>query len=146
MSGKPLIEFFNFFLLTKGINQMKLNVMFIIAAIVLILTSIMSIFAPPALVGTDTSAVFSTKILGVISLSLGVMAWLVRNAEPSKTRNSVVLGYTLLFALWAVVSMYGLFLIDMPSHTISWVPALIQALLAIGFLVAGKAGKSESAG
>jgi hypothetical protein len=72
------------------------------------------------------------------------MAWLVRNAEPSKTRDSVVLGYTLLFALWAAVSVYGSFLIDMPSHTISWGPALIQALIAIGFIVAGRAGMVKS--
>jgi hypothetical protein len=124
---------------------MKLNVMFTIAAIVLILMGIVSFFAPLALTGTGPSAAFSAKILGVVSLSLGVMAWLVRNAEPSKTRDSVVLGYTLLFALWAAVSVYGSFLVDMPTHTISWGPALIQALLAIGFFAAGRAGMSRSA-
>lgn len=124
---------------------MKLNVLFTIAAIVLILLGIVSFFAPPALTGTDPSAAFSAKILGVVSLSLGVMAWLVRNAEPSKTRDSVVLGYTLLFALWAAVSVYGSFLVDMPTHTISWGPALIQALLAIGLFMAGRANMSTSA-
>jgi len=124
---------------------MKLNVMFTITAIVLILLGLLSFFAPPALAGTDPTAGFSAKILGVIGLSLGVMAWLVRNDEASKTRDSVVLGYTLLFALWAAVSLYGVFLVDMPSHTISWGPALIQALLAIGFFMAGKASMSKSA-
>ena len=123
---------------------MKLNVLFTIAAIVLILLGILSFFAPPALAGTDPSAAFSAKIIGVVSLSLGVMAWLVRNAEPSKTRDSVVLGYTLLFALWAVVSVYGSFLVDMPAHNISWGPALIQALLAIGFFMAGRASMSTN--
>jgi hypothetical protein len=125
---------------------MKLNVMFTIAAIVMVLFAILSFFAPPALAGTDPSATFSAKIIGVVLLSLGVMAWLVRNDGPSKTRDSVVLGYTLLFALWAAVSVYGSFLVDMPSHTISWGPALIQALLAIGFFVAGRASMSKSAG
>ena len=78
---------------------MKLNVMFTIAAIVLILMGLFSFFAPPALAGTDATAAFSAKINGVVSLSLGVMAWLVRNDRPSKTRDSVVLGYTLLFVL-----------------------------------------------
>ena len=123
---------------------MKLNVMFTIAAIVLILMGLLSFFAPPALRGTDLSAAFSTKIVGVISLSLGVMAWLLRNAEASKTRDSVVLGYTLLFALWAAVSLYGVFLVDMPAHNISWGPALIQALLAIGFFMAGRASMSTN--
>jgi hypothetical protein len=123
---------------------MKLNVMFTIAAIVLILFGLLSFFAPPALTGTDVTAAFSAKINGVVLLSLGVMAWLVRNDGPSKTRDSVVLGYTLLFALWAAVSLYGVFLVDMPTHTISWGPALIQALLAVGFFVSGRASMSTS--
>ena len=123
---------------------MKLNVMFTIAAIVLILMGLFSFFAPPALAGTDATAAFSAKINGVVSLSLGVMAWLVRNDRPSKTRDSVVLGYTLLFVLWAAVSVYGSFLVDMPSHNISWGPALIQVLIAIGFFIAGRANMSTS--
>ena len=124
---------------------MKLNVIFTITAIVMILMGLLSFFAPPALAGTDATAAFSAKINGVVLLALGVLAWLVRNAEPSKTRDSVVLSYTLLFALWAAVSVYGSFLVDMPSHTISWIPALIQALLAIGFFMAGRANMSTSA-
>jgi hypothetical protein len=124
---------------------MKLNVMFTIAAIVLILFGLLSFFAPPALRGTDPSAAFSAKINGVVLLSLGVLAWLVRNDGASKTRDSVVLGYTLLFILWMGVSIYGSFLVDMPSHNISWGPALIQALLAVGFFMAGKASMSKSA-
>ena len=124
---------------------MKLNVMFTIAAIVLILLGIVSFFAPPALAGTDPSAAFSAKIIGVVLLALAVLAWLVRNDGPSKTRDSVVLGYTLLFALWAAVSVYGIFLVDMPTHNISWGPALVQALLAIGFYMAGRASMSTTA-
>jgi len=117
---------------------MKLNTMFTIAAIVLALFGLLSFFAPPSLTGTDPSMAFSGKIMGVVFLSLGVLAWLVRNDGSSKTRDSVVLGYTLLFALWACVSTYGIFLVDMPSHNISWGPALIQAL-------AGRASMSQSA-
>jgi len=88
--------------------------------------------------------VMSLRFGGVGFLALGVIAWLVRNAEASKTRDSVVLGYTFLFALWAVVGVYGSFL-DMPTHSISWLPALIQALLAVGFVVAGRSSMSKSA-
>jgi hypothetical protein len=123
---------------------MKLNVMFTIAAIVLILFGLLSFFAPPTLAGFDPTAAFSVKINGVILLALGVLAWLVRNDGPSKTRDSVVLGYTLLFALWMCVSIYGIFLVDMPSHNISWIPALIQVLITVGFFMAGKASMSAS--
>lgn len=122
---------------------MKLSVVFTIAAIFLILTGLGSIVGGPAMLGTtDVTAGFESKLGGVSWLVLGVMAWLVRNAEASKTRDSVVLGYTLLFALWAVVSVYGYFLVDMPTHNISWVPALIQALLAAGFFMAGRSSMS----
>ena len=124
---------------------MKLNVMFTIAAIVMVLMGLLSFFAPAALRGTDPSTAFSSKIIGVILLALGVLAWLVRNDGSSKTRDSVVLGYTLLFALWAAVSVYGSFLVDMPTHNISWGPALIQALLAFGFFMAGRSSMSNSA-
>ena len=124
---------------------MKINVMFTVAAILLILVGILSLFAPPAMLGaTDAVAAFEGKLGGVAWFALGVMAWLVRNAEASKTRDSVVLSYTILFALWAVVSVYGSFL-DMPNANISWIPALIQALLAVGFFMAGKASMSASA-
>jgi hypothetical protein len=129
---------------TKGEYQMKLNVMFTIAAVVLILLGIVSLFAGPALLQTtDVTAAFESKIAGATYLSFGVMAWLLRNAEASKTRDSVVLGYTLLFALWTLVSLYGSFLVDMPSHGISWAPALIQALLAVGFFMAGRSSMSK---
>jgi len=118
--------------------------MFVIAAVVLVLLGLVSFFAPSALVGTDATAAFSAKVSGAVLFSLGVMAWLLRNAEPSKTRDSVVVGFILLFALWAIVSLYGVFLTALPTHSISWIPALIQALLAIGFFVAGRPGMSTA--
>ena len=125
---------------------MKLNVMFTIAAVFLILIGILSFVsqAVPALGVTDTSAAFSSMVIGVMAVSFAVIAWLVRNADASKTRDSLVLGFTLLFALWALVSIYGTF-IDMPSNNISWVIGLIQGLIAVGFFMAGKASMSKNA-
>jgi hypothetical protein len=123
---------------------MKLNIVFTIAAILLIFMSVMAFFTPPALAGTtDVAKSFDNKISGVLLVSLGIIAWLVRNAEASKTRDSVVLGYTILFTLWAVVSVYGSFL-DMPYANISWIIGLIQALVAVGFFIAGKASMSKA--
>ena len=124
---------------------MKLNVMFTVAAILMILVGLLSLFGPSTLVGTNSSAGFKAKVGGALALAFGVMAWLVRNDGPSKTRDSVVMGYTLLFVIWAAVSAYGIFLVDMPNHNISWVAALIQALLAIGFFMTGRASMSTSA-
>src|SRR3972149_6087062 len=126
---------------------MKLNVMFVIAAIVLILLSLLSLLAPvaPAAFGAfDAAQYFSIMVGAVAWLSLGVIAWLVRNAEASKTRDALVLGYTLLFAVWAIISLIGQFgtFGALPGHNASWVIALIQALIAVGFLIAGRASMS----
>ena len=130
---------------------MKLNVMFIIAAIVLVLLSLLSLLAPvaPGALGVVGAAQYFSIMVGAVGwLSLGVVAWLVRNAEASKTRDSLVLGYTLLFGLWAVVSLIGQFgqFAALPAHNASWVVALIQALIAVGFFVAGRSSMSKSAG
>jgi len=126
---------------------MKLNVMFIIAAIVLILLSLLSLLAPaaPAMFGVIDAAQYFAILVGAVGwLSLGVIAWLVRNAQASKTRDALVLGYTLLFAVWAIISLIGQFgqFGALPGHNASWVIALIQALIAVGFFIAGRASMS----
>ena len=129
---------------------MKLDVMFTIAAIVLVLLSLLSLLTPaaPAAFGVIDAAQYFSIMVGAVGwLSLGVIAWLVRNAEASKTRDVLVLGYTLLFGLWAVVSLIGQFgqFGALPAHDASWVIALIQALIAVGFFVAGRSSMMKSA-
>ncbi len=130
---------------------MKLNVMFVIAAIVLLFISLTTLLAPlaPGTFGVFDAAQYFSIMVGAVGwLSLGVIAWMVRNAEASKTRDALVLGYTLLFGLWAVVSLIGQFgqFAALPAHSASWVFALIQALIAVGFFMAGRSSMSKSAG
>ena len=84
----------------------------------------------------------SMRFLGVAYIGHGLIAWLMRNAEPSKARNSVTLGLAVFFALHALTSLYGQFT-DMSVST-HWVMASVQALIAVGFFVAGKASMSVS--
>ena len=126
---------------------MRLNVMFIIAAVYLLLVAVAAFLAPlaPAMMGEiDAQTHFNLMIAAVSWLSLAVIAWLVRNAEASKTRNTVVLGYTLLFALWAVVSLYGQLAIPALAERASWVQALIQGLIAVGFFVSSRSSRTQS--
>ena len=84
----------------------------------------------------------------VLLVWLGIFLRSQRGPIPNftfeDTLTQIGLGYTFLFALWAVVSLYGQFL-DMPTHTFSWVAALIQALIAVGFFVADRSSMSKSA-
>jgi hypothetical protein len=126
---------------------MKLNVMFIIAAIVMIIIGLAQLLAPAAMVaaaGIETSLssayLMTIRFAGVELLGLGLIAWLVRNAEASRTRDRVTLGITVYFGLHALTSLYGQFTDTTTSA--HWVVATIQALIAVGFLMAGRASMS----
>ncbi|MBI3164773.1 MAG: hypothetical protein HYZ24_08825 [Chloroflexi bacterium] len=124
---------------------MKLNVMFIIAALYGIIGGVSSLLAPgagagDAVINDSGFAFMSMRFLGVAYIGLGLIAWLVRNAEPSKARDGVTLGLTVFFALHALTSLYGQFTdTSVPNH---WVMATVQALIAVGFFVAGRASMS----
>lgn len=124
---------------------MKLNVMFTGAAFFLTLIGILSLLAPafPALAETDANGNFGIMGGGASTLSLGIIAWLVRNVEASKMRDSVVLGYTILFALFALVSFYGQFFVEGGDG--SWVNGLVWILFTVAFFMAGKSSMSKSA-
>jgi hypothetical protein len=129
-------------------NKMKLNlkVMLIIAAIYHIGNGLLGLLLPPMGVTIDASTpmflVMTMKFWGVASLALGVIAWLVRNAEPSKTRDAVVLGMTFFFVLEAPVSAYGYF-VDPGSPHLAF--ALLEGLIAVGFIIVGRSSMSKNA-
>ena len=126
---------------------MKLNVMFIIAAIYGLVVGLPSIVAPEAMASMahqefPASTLMVFRFLGCAELGLGLIAFLVRNAEASKTRDGVVLGFTIYFALHALTSLYGQF--TDTSMSMHWVMATIQGLIAIGFFVAGRASMAKA--
>jgi len=127
---------------------MKLNVMFIIAAVYGFVIGLGALLAPEAMATAGglpaSSAMFmSVRFLGVANIGLALIAWLVRNTEASKTRDGVTLGFTIFFALHALTSLYGQF--TDTSTSLHWVMATLQGLIAVGFFMAGKASMSTSA-
>jgi hypothetical protein len=129
---------------------MKLNVVFTIAAVLLVILGLASLFAPAAMVATvssggaaSTGYLMTIRFGGVEMLGLGLIAWLVRNSDASKARDGVTLGFTIYFALHALTSLYGQFTDTTTSA--HWVAATIQALIAVGFFMAGRANMSKSA-
>ena len=95
---------------------MKLNVVFTIAALLLVILGLASLFAPAVMVeaagiGASLSSgyLMTIRFGGVEMLGLGLIAWLVRNTDASKARDGVTLGFTIYFALHAFTSLYGQF-------------------------------------
>jgi hypothetical protein len=128
---------------------MKLNVMFTIAAVygfliglpALLLTRAMA--AAGGMADASSGVLMTMRFVGVEALGIGLIAWLVRNADASKARDGVTLGITIYFALHALTSLYGQF--TDTSTSLHWVMATVQALLAVGFFMAGRASMSTSA-
>ena len=129
---------------------MKLNVVFTIAGVLMIVLGLAALLFPAAMMASvsnvgvvSTGYLMSLRFGGVEMLGLGLIAWLVRNADASKARDGVTLGFTIYFALHALTSLYGQFTDTTTSA--HWVAATIQALLAIGFFMAGRVSMSTSA-
>ena len=134
---------------------MKLNVMFAIAAVFLILVGISNLlsYAVPVIKSmngiTDISTYYVYLILGTAQLVFGVVAWSVRNDLVSKTRTTLAYGYASLFTLWAIVEVIGNMgeFSSIPGHNNSlWLFVVIFILLAVGFFMAGKTSNSKSEG
>jgi hypothetical protein len=123
----------------------KLKTMFIIAAVYGLIVGLSSFLAPAQMMATagvaaSSAVLMVVRFMGLANIGLGLIAWLVRNAEVSSTRDGVALAFTLFFALHALTSLYGQFTdTSMSTH---WVMATLQGLMAIGFFIAGRAGMS----
>jgi hypothetical protein len=128
---------------------MKLNVMFTIAAVYGLVIGLGAFLAPGTMASVgglpaSSGVLMTTRFLGVANIGLALIAWLVRNAEASKARDGVTLGFTVFFALHALTSLYGQF--TDPSTSLHWFMATVQGLIAVGFFLAGRASMSSSAG
>ena len=128
--------------------KLNLKVMLIIAAVYWIFGGIFALLGPPALFGVTITAatpmflVMTLRFWGVAQLPLGLIAWLIRNADASKTRDAVVLAFTFYFVLEAPVSLYGYFVDPGSPHLVF---ALIEAMIAVGFIIAGRSSMSKNA-
>jgi hypothetical protein len=119
--------------------------MFIVAAVYGFLTGLSAFLAPQQMasmagVSASSAVLMMVRFMGVANIGLALIAWLVRNAEASTTRDGVAMGFTVFFALHALTSLYGQFTdTSTPGH---WVMATLQGLIAVGFFIAGRAGMS----
>jgi len=124
----------------------KLSTMFIVAAVYGFIVGLSAFLLPQQMaqsggVATSSGVLMLVRFMGVANIGLGLIAWLVRKADASTTRDGVAMGFTVFFALHALTSLYGQF--TDTSLTGHWVMATVQGLIAIGFFLAGRAGMSS---
>lgn len=127
---------------------MKLSVMFTIAAVYGFLTGLSGLLFPQQILtaggmsDVPSGMLMVVRFMGVANIGLALIAWLVRNAEASATRDAVSMGFFVFFTLHALTSLYGQF--TDTSTSMHWIMASLQGLIAVGFLIAGRAGMSTS--
>ena len=90
----------------------------------------------------DTQATVLLRLVGALFGGLAVMAWVGRGAEPSISRDAMVLGLTVLNGLAAIAAVLGA--LSGVYNQFAWGPVATFALCAIGFLVVGRASKLAS--
>ena len=122
--------------------------MFIIAAVYGFFIGLSAFLAPATMasmggLAASSGLLMTVRFMGVANIGLALIAWLVRNADASKARDGITLGFTIFFALHALTSLYGQF--TDTSTSLHWVMATLQGLIAVGFFMAGKASMSTSA-
>ena len=121
--------------------------MFTIAAVYGIVIGLAGLLAPGTMAtmgGLPASSGWFMvgRFMGVANIGLALIAWLVRNADASKARDGVTMGFFIFFSLHALTSLYGQF--TDTSTSMHWIMAAVQGLIAVGFFMAGKASMSAS--
>ena len=126
---------------------MKPNVLLTISAIYVALVGLGMLFVPQALIfsgsaGTPMGVFFALRSCGCSLLGVAVMNWMARNAEASKSRDAILVGNTVAYALAVIVFLINVF---SGGAALVWVYVIISALFAVAFYVVGRANMSSSA-
>ena len=124
---------------------MKPSNLFSTAAIYLALVGLGFLLVPGiltfgALGGTPTVIIAELRQYGGALLGIAVLNWVARDAEPSKARDGVFLGNTVGFGLVAIGGVLRQLSGAVP---IGWLFVFINVLIAISFLIVGRANMSN---
>src|SRR5690606_34942208 len=97
----------------KGFHTMKLGFLLRVAAIYMAVVGLGLILAPKAFgvgaVPADASPelIAFLRLWGSPLLGIAVLDWKVRDAEPSQTRDAIILGNIVGFSVIAAVDVWG---------------------------------------
>jgi hypothetical protein len=120
---------------------MKLNVIFIIAAVYMALIGIGHLVAPVAMsagvVPGDASSglVAFLRHYAALFMAIAVLNWTARNLEASAARNAIVLANIVAFGLATLLDVLA---VVSGAGAAGLVPATINLVIAIAFFWAGR--------
>ena len=122
---------------------MKLKGVLAVSAIYLAILGLGFLLAPQQIgvdaVPADASPALLAylRIFGGPCLGIAVLNWLTRNAEPSATRNAVVIGNIVGFGFVALTDVWGVF--SGGARPVMKVFLVVHLLMTVAFILAGRA-------
>ncbi len=107
------------------------------AGLLVVPSAFMSLYLVPPLDVLETGL---ARIIGAVSIGLGVMCWTARTAEASVARDALILGLTVVNGLSAVVAV----LAGMAAggNWSIWADAALLGLFMVLFIVTGRQAMS----
>jgi hypothetical protein len=121
---------------------MKLKVVLTVSAIYLAVLGLGFMFAPRQIgieaVPADASPALIAylRIFGGPFLGIAVLNWMTRNAEPSATRDAIVLGNIVGFGCVTLMDIWGVF--SGGARPAMKLFLVIHLLMTVAFIVAGR--------
>ncbi len=127
---------------------MKLNTLLTIYAVVAVVFCVGLLVLPAfwiTLYGAhaDAQATLLLRLTGALFGGIAVMAWAGRNAEPSRTRDALVMGFAVSNGLAAGVSVLGA--LSGVYNQFAWGPVATFTVFAISFLLMGRSSMPAKA-
>jgi hypothetical protein len=115
---------------------MNLKNLFMITAVVSVIFGVLFLVVPATTmdlygVTLDEAAVWIARLLGASFLGFGVVAWLAKDAEASRARRAIEVGYFAGFAIGFVVDLLGQ--LSGVFNGLGWVTVIIYLLFAAGY-------------
>jgi hypothetical protein len=123
---------------------MKLKGVLIVSAIYLAVLGVGFMFAPRQIgidaVPADTSPALIAylRLFGGPILGIAVLNWMARNAEPSLSRNAIIVGNIVGFGCVALMDVWGVF--SGGARPVMKLFLVIHLLMTVAFVVTGRAG------
>lgn len=115
---------------------MKLNVLFIITAIIATVFGVVFVFIPEqvlSLYGIESNAriEYIGQLFGAALIGIGFISWLVRNASDSDSRSAIVLSFFIADGVGFAVALVGQ--LNNVVNALGWSTVAIYFLLSLGF-------------
>jgi len=124
---------------------MKPKLLFTLSAIYLGLAGLGVLISPAAVMGLGAGAsihlIAQARIQASLYIGIAVLNWFTRSAEPSKARDAIFLGNTVIFGLMAI--LFSMLMFTGEPMT-GWVIVAIALFFAVAFFVTGRANMSTN--